>query len=62
MIVNLTKKIDFCNRKIEVIVSENRTHKLGVIWNSSCCSKGRPYKIVQLWQCLVIKLSFIFQF
>ena len=33
MIVNLTKKIDFCNRKIEVIVSENRTHKLGVIWN-----------------------------
>ena len=55
MIVNLTK-IDFAT------ASENWSHKLKMIWNSSCCSNGTPSKNVQLWQYFVVKLFFIFQY
>ena len=42
--------------------SANWTYILRVIWNSSGYSKETLSKIVQLWQYLAIKLSFIFQF
>ena len=49
-------------KKIFTTCSENWTHKLTVIWNSSCCSRDPPPKNVLLWEYLTMALSFIFQF
>ena len=56
MSVNLTK-IDFSNR-LRKLNSQTET----LISNSSCCSKKAPFKNVQLWRYLDMKLFSTFQF